>query len=204
MYRPDRIGPWPLVTLEQLPEITTGAALVAGAVSPPPYVVFDAVPNDNAMAQMLEVSDDWSIGGGLGLAVGVKVSGRDVLSADGEYLLSCGGAMLANSQDADLSIAGIVGRCDAPGELSGTLPQYSLVPLQMGLDVRPGIVQRSCNMTVVLGDWDPDGEDLLTSDLFFGFFYVNHGADPGVLEDLRQHALIHRYLEDLHPFDPNR
>ena len=204
MYRPDRIGPWPLVSLETVPEVSASVALVAAAISPPAYIVFDPVPNDNAMAQQLEVSDDWSIGAGLGLAVGVKISGRDVISAEGEYLLSGSGAMFANSQDSDLSIAGIVGRCDEPGEGTGTLPQYALVPLHNAVDVRPGVVQRSCNMTVVLGDFDPDGEDLLTSDLFFGFFYVNHGADPGVLEDLRQHTSIHRYLEDLNPFDPNR
>lgn len=125
----------------------------------------------------------------------------------GEYLLSYGGSFMGYSPDEAVSVRPVIGRFNTPGVQGSTMNQWALVPGDnsvlptQGAAVAP--LEVTCNGSIVIGDFEPTGI-LLENDLFFGFWMSNGGAAPAAIMAIHASMSVHRYTEDLHPFDPNR
>lgn len=208
MYRPSRIGPYSLVTLES-DIVTVAAASVEGAVvlnASLGAFAQKAVPNVATAAETIRGDGAISIPANSNVAIGVKVSGGQLWSG-GEYILSYGGACRCLVSDTDVTVSPVVGRADVNGLSAFELPQAALVPslTEHSILEQPGAMSQevSANGSVILGDWAPEGA-FLENELFFGFLFMNSGADPSTISELWQSTSVHRYEGDLHPFDPNR
>lgn len=204
MYRPDRIGPFPFVTLNSgIREISP--ALVEAAMAPIKDMAYYL---DTLVANVDNKSVTFYFAGlilaaGEGIVVGPHISGSD-LKRSGEYIYSYGGAWMGDLPDNDVVVMPVLGRLDDNISLSGLMPEYALLPSQNSSRTagdHGGIT--SCNGSVLEGDFKPEGT-LLTNDVMAGFGMFNYGASPATIQKILFTISVHRYLEDLDPFDPNR
>ncbi len=203
MYRMDRIGPWPLGSLETAPATPTGAAiaLASGPHTGVSWFAADASTPLGQRAQTWIVSDDLTLAAGDGVAIGVKIGGQ-ALHNSPEYIIAYGGAIRFFTNDDDLVIGPIVGRVQENSLSEGLLKNYTHVPMMHTAESLARF--KSCNGELVIGDFEPSGEVPQTEEYFSGWWITNHGADPGVVSDIRMSFSIQRYEFDLRPFDPNR
>jgi len=209
MYRNNRIGPWPLVNLEDGPIIIAGTT-VEGAVQGLPtvgYVTDANAPNISHAAKTYEIDAGVQISADSGIAIGTKVVGSELAenATNGEYLFALGGAMRFGSADIGMAVEAVVGRVATGGLTQGFLAEYALVPMLQShvVSANGEAVFGSVNMQMVLGDWSPTGI-IGEEELFGGFWITNHGASPANITRIVASVSLHRYEFDLHPFDPNR
>lgn len=206
MYRPDRIGPWMLSTLEaaafqsgSIPTVTL-TSTVRGEAS-------QGAPNESTMAESWFFTEDQVLPEGEGGAFGVKCLGSQLFD-EGEYLLSYAGSFVGSSSDEAVAVVPIIGRFNTPGVTGSTMTNWCILPSQTsnlvpsaGASQAP--LEVTCNGSVVMGDWTPTGT-FGANDLFFGFFMMNPGAQAAAISNIYASMSIHRYEGDLHPWDPNR
>jgi len=206
MYRPNRIGPSQLITLESgaVAYTVLGAAAIAATLR---WETTDVLAFDELRAESIVFGADISVPAGEAVAIGVKILG-DQRFATGEYLLSVGGSFVGFSADDGMAARPIVGRVDENSVAAGQLAQWALVPEESSSDQRTGgaeigALESTVNTTIVMGDFGFEAA-LLVNELFFGFLVMNGGAAVGAVSNALMSASIHRYLGDLAPFDPNR
>ncbi len=205
MYRPNRIGPWPLIPIETGPGTPDVSTIEARKLLFPVVGTFltTAGINESTRAETNSAGfagDTISFADREGVALGCAVSGERFFE-DGQYLCSYAGHF--SGDVVDMNVIPVLGRLDADHE---RLLEYSTVPVQSenSFDSDPNRLHRniSCNGTVVLGDFQPSG---LTpdGDLFFGWWVINYDGATD-LTNCTWTCSIHRYKSDLVPFDPNR
>ncbi len=210
MYRPNRIGPSPLVTLETVAagrsEIFTkpfGAFLASEAIG--------GLPNEHTHARSVHFTQPISIEpleqGSIGVSIlGTVLNENDI---DRQYLLSVSGSVVGFTSGEGLTIRPIIGRVLESGVALSDLEFWSFPPSTDGEHVRTSgaeiaPITSSCNITTVLGDWAPQGGDAETNDLYFGWWFANSTGVAIEIANCFLSVSIHRYIHDLNPFDPNR
>lgn len=205
MYRPDRIGPWPLITLESGP--TSAASLTTAAFSGTPNVeVIGGIPEAKKAGSHIFTADV-SIPAGEQGGFGFAISGAQLFDV-GEYILSVAGEFLGFSSDEAVAVTPIVGRVSTNDVVFNTLTWWHLVQQissehsrASGAEISK--MQSSCNTQLIMGDFQPIGS-LQSNQLFFGWWLANGGGTVATVEDIHASMSIHRYVEDLRPWDPNR
>lgn len=207
MYRPNRIGPWPLVTLESSLWDPTGATVGtnSGAITGAPiYMAQDAVANEATNARNIQISGTITLGAAKQICVGVKIIGS-ALFEDGKYLLSYGGSFMMQPDVAGVGLSAIVGRVAANGAASGALDNWAHVPLlnHKAADGGNHRVYADANGTVILGDWKPEGT-ILTTEYYFGWFMTNMSVNEAIIKNAMGSMSLHRYEQDINTLDPNR
>lgn len=206
MYRPNRIGPWPLVSVVTGPHVRGN--LVSNDLSGAPQAHFSKTgANEATMSVHWKFNAALTIGALQGVAIGAKVVGPTFYD-EGQFILSYAGALIGFSDDEGLGIRGIIGQTADVGELDSALNQYSFVPTGAYLHERTSGAENApvtidANGSVVLGDWAPQDASF-SRELFFGFFLVNGGGVEVSVNNLEISASLHVYVSDLVPFDPNR
>lgn len=208
MYRPNRIGPWPLLDTENVIFEVPGTGLGQAPFSD--IVILnspDAIAGLEHKAFTVRMTDGIGLASGAATAYGVRVVGTQEFDV-GEYMVSYGGSFLGFSADEGVAIRSVLGRVATNGVDDGSMAQWGLVPEQTnssmrsaGAEITP--LESSVNGTVLIGDWLPGG-NLLQNELFFGFWIANGGASAANIVDVHMTVSLHRYLSDLRPFDPNR
>jgi len=208
MYRPNRVGPWPLVTLESS-VITSGLFTSSLLGTVPQCNVSSAIGNESTIAEQW-ILGDIAIPAGEHGAIGVKVSGSQLESNKefGEFLVAYGGAFQGFTSDEAVSIRCMLGRASTPGIVGFSCPQFAYVPSVISNHERTSGAEVSsvvgdANGEVVIGDWAPEGA-FLENEIFFGWLIANGGSAVANVSDIQMAASLHRYVSDLHPFDPNR
>lgn len=204
MYRPNRIGPWPFVSIESVPLSVAATAVEANiGIMPKVGTYVDGNTLEDVNAVTFNVVPLFTLVAGEGVALGCMISGAFV-SAEGSFLLSYGG-VVTGFCDFDTMVSPVLGRRDPQGGVTD-LTSYSQVPACAYGDHSESAshpITCQANGTVVIGDFRPEGLDLM-GDLFFGFWFQNMGSNPATFENVNVSASLHRYLGDKNTFDPNR
>lgn len=208
MYRQDRIGPWPLITLSS-PNFDAADPTTNSIDNAVTTQVNNAVANEALMSESMRF-DLLSVPFGQQCAVGVKILGNRIFEQD-EYLIAVAGAVAFATDHEGLIVHPVIGRQNTNGAVATTMSIFSLVPAVNTHHPRSSgaefsAYQVSCNMELVIGDWEPlDPDPPEENEIFFGFWFQNKDPNTDVtLENVWVTCSIHRYLEDLKPFDPNR
>jgi len=206
MYRPNRIGPHPLVTLEAGVRPLT-------SINETPFGTTVGFQATEAVAAISRRADNIIYTAQLDVAavslgsVVVKIVGSQLFDTE-QYLISYSGSLRGFTTDEGLMINPIIGRTSANGTATGVLQEYALLPgnayggnRTSGAETAGFVV--SCNGSVIEGDFSDIGT-FLENDIAFGFMISNGGATTAGINDLRLSLSIHRYEFDLQSFDPNR
>jgi len=210
MYRPNRIGPNPLITLETVPAGRTElfTAVYGSTID---AEIIGGVPFDNVSARSVFFSEDISIPAGEQGSIGVSILGTplNVNDIDRQYILSAAGSVLGFSSDEAVGVIPVVGRVSENGVALTSLNFWSLPPSNNSEHVRTSggevsSIGSSFNSSMVMGDFFPQGGDPETNDLYAGWWFTNGGASPVTIANVHLSVSIHRYTTDLNPFDPNR
>lgn len=213
MYRPNRVGPWPLVHVDQT--VSNTGALPAGNThfetefepSLPDSVIRSASASEyffgltNAAVPALE-----------SVSIGVAVNGAHPLSelegnaGDPGYLLSVSGSCKVRiPASTQIGIEAVIGRATAATLTSfgsGNNPCASHFVIPCAIAQGDGFSQAWVNTTVVMGNYN--GAITVTSNpLIFGFRMTNY---TGANAQWRWFGgmSVHKYIQDLNTFDPTR
>jgi len=210
MYRPDRIGPWPLVNLDDdVNEVNAWPPDALMSLKSVFYAVGEPTPPEQFHSETWFFSLPQEVRAESAIAFGIKITGRP-LHPSKEYMLSYAGGVAFGTSSDSLVVRPIVGRTEDTGFSSGVLEKYAFVtPTELSHQRTSGaeIAPITCHMngTCVMGDFKAASEEGLASgDLFAGFYFQNFGATDASLLHVRLTTSIHRYESDLTPFDPNR
>ncbi len=205
MYRPDRIGPFPLATLESTPHILS--AINQDVIKVQPTIEVIGVPNLATKATAVFFDSNATVNAGNQGAFGISVNGNTLHKA-GEYIVAVSGTFLGWSAAEGLSVQGILGRLSASGPGVRTMSQWIHVPEMSSEFSRTSTaevsaIKSSVNTEIVMGDFAPNATES-DLDLCFGFALFNVGTGVATVQSIHASLSIHRYVEDLHTFDPNR
>lgn len=210
MYRPDRIGPWPLV--EMTPPFKPGGALLtdkADSLANVSYVVEFAAPRTGETANTWEIDEDWTLPADEGILIGVKVISDTLYEPNGEnfeqWIWTCSGSYSFSVTDVAVNVSAVFGHVATNGLDSGLLREYALLPM-MQAETASGVndtCNGSVNVQCIDGDWRPSAETAFR-DGIFGFFLQNHSSSVATIGRARLTMSLSRYEHDLTPFDPNR
>lgn len=206
MYRPNRIGPWPLVTFDAGPHVQASLGSTAPLSGNPVGEVSKPGGNLATMAEHWRFSASISIPAGNGVSFGVKISGVPLFD-EGEYILEYGGSLVGFSSEEGIAVRALVGRFDDGAVEVSTISRYAIAPSSFSHIRASGAETSSlvadCNGEVIMGDWLPIGEEF-EGGIYFGWWIMNGSTSPAEIGDLQGSVSIHRYEGDLRPFDPNR
>lgn len=212
MYRPNRVGPFGLVTLESEPFVTDEATRFGTSnLNAVPLVnVRDSTPNRETDSVTWVYTDDLNLGTTDHGGFGVKIVGDRVFD-ENEYILSYSGSFRGFSSAESVSVKAVVGRASSIGIIQFSLFQFAYVPMMHYSHIRTQGAELSqisceCNGSVILGNWRPELAELEDpAELFFGFVMANgDSVGEAVFSNVQASMSIHRYESDLRPFDPNR
>lgn len=209
MYRPNRVGPWPLVNLND--EATSISGFTDGPMNVPAirFHCPSASTPDEFHSESVVFNPNATLLAESAVAWGVKIVGTPRFTGR-EYLVSYSGGVAFGTESDGVIARPIIGRTEGSGLSQGDMLMYAFPPPVDLLHHRTGgaeIAAVSCHMngTVVMGDFKGDGVSTLEADdLFAGFYLQNFGPSSATLRDMRLTTAIHRYETDLTPFDPNR
>lgn len=216
MYRPNRIGPWPLVHVDKNPVIHTGANMANRIDTFPAesFIVPDATIRTNTASRTQQIQT-MTLSNNKTFSIGVALNGANPYGAqatDGErgfHLSVCGAiAIKLTSVVVDFPVVALpfVARAtNATLALSsaGNNPfdDYFLVPAN-SIQQAANYQVTSFNTSLVMGQYD--GDDTYDSDpLYIGFLIRNLGvADENI--NLECSVSAHKFIKDLDTYDPPR
>ncbi len=203
MYRLNRIGPWPLVSLETAPNVVGGAAIPTVPLTEVGYFTIEPVARVGLSVRTY-VIDAITIPADEGVAIGTKITGQAIFETN-QYLASYGGSYVFGSADIGVAVSAVFGRVDLAGQTDGTLGQYALVPVASvnSASANGDVDSGSANGQIVIGDFADEGTRR-GLEMFFGFFIQNHAGSAATINRIRITVSMQRYEEDLRSFDPNR
>lgn len=207
MYRPNRIGPWPLVTLDTVPTAVSAATIEAEAagiyLTDIGYWAIGAVGPALQNAGSIKLADQIDMPAGQQAAIGCKILGGSLIES-GEYLVSCGGAFRCYGDGSgEIDVNAIIAKVQTSGLSVGDLTEWAYLPMEHKNHYGAQL-SASCNVSVVLGDWLASGTEN-EKETFFGWLMSN--PNVGVAEAMIGVAAsvsLQRYGEDIATFDPNR
>lgn len=193
-YKPNRVGPWPLIDID--------ASLVAPTWSPgvgSSIECFFPAATDYAgqsAASFYDVSE--TLNNDALYGIGVKIDGSN-LDQKPDALLSVAGSV--NYAWSGEHLAGFfVGRTDDSLQTS-TIAKWHLVPLVSAFEFTSTYHQLSTNFTLVLGDFGS-----VTSDdenpLAFGFFIRNRTGGAAAVSEFMGTLSIQRFEGNINIYDP--
>lgn len=209
MYRPNRIGPWPLVNLEAAPDVFTAAEVDAAVVTEPAISIWTpkAVANSSTAAETMTSLENLPIAAGERLGIGVKIIGTQENLSSAEYLLSVGGSCQLFSDKKDINVMFFVGRVNAADnglQIQRVANVAFIVSQSFGGENDLGALRIDTNMEMVMGNWTPIATPL-DDELVAGVLIVNSSAvQNAVISSFGLTISLHRYEGDLDAFDPNR
>lgn len=207
MYRPNRIGPWPLVDIDAAIVTVADTTLEAGLLtiaSPPEIYVNGATVNTQSRADNFLVSGSLGITTGTGIGLGVQVDGSPLVDVR-DYQVSVSGCCKFHSSQLYGGAQFVFGRADAVASgIIGVTPPVFLAP---DVIINPGIASAfqviGINKSFIVGDFLPSGSEG-SNPLVFGVWLMNGGASTSEFTHVRASLSIDRYVSDIPTFDPNR
>ena len=212
MYRPNRIGPWPLAAIDS-GEVDFGILAAASAEGTfEPYVP-DAVIRDKTASRQFTARTVATMGVGTRTSVGVAVNGANPVVDDGlamstGFLVCVSGHMNYEVQagSGPVHVFAAVGRSDdatldAFGTDDNPCANYWYCPAHVfNIDADHGGI--SLNTAIAVGNWD-GAVTPSSNPLIFGFGVVNRSA--GNMQVRMYGSMhVHKYSSDLDLFDPTR
>lgn len=207
MYRPNRIGPFPLLNLESGPvQVTKVLAEAAdGSISGIHCYASAAAALQSISARTLYCTEDWDLPATEGLALGVKVIGSQLRSQDEGYIYGVSGSIIGNCNVSELGLIPVIGRVSTNGLQTGfTITRYQIIPFdQLQSTGANRVFSSSFNTELISGDFTPTGS-YDAEEVFCGYWMMNPTAGAAAMENVRVSISLHRYEYDMRPFDPNR
>ncbi len=205
MYRPNRIGPWPLVDLNNSVHGVTGAALAGGALLWPIlecYVNADTVNAATRSDTIAQITNACALTTGEALGIGCTILGNALSVVESHITVS--GMFTAFFDAVGISIIPFVGRTpDSAG--FRTLDELVLLPpiMSRGTGLSGSPIECGVNMSGVIGDWLPGGAEVLDA-IVGGFLIKNSSTGTVTMTDMMASISVHRYESDILSFEPNR
>ncbi len=208
MYRPNRIGPWPLIDLDRDTTILAGSDLVTASESlaKPGCRVQDTTVNESFRSWTVNFRVAGTLPTLAGCAVGVQIAGLAFANSLNS-IVSYGGGCNLFAAGAGIQIIPIIGRAETDGG-PGTdfiCDPWAQVPYEaVSNDAAGGFAhQVTANGTVIEGPFNNTTATKVGS-MFFGFWICNLTGSGIVITETQVSCSIHRYLHDIDTFDPNR
>lgn len=205
MYRPNRIGPSPLVTLLSSPHILTSINVEAAEnpIGNIGWIAMRAGANEFAGAGSIFVNTDFDIGPGQGVALGVKIT--DPPQDHDQDLFEVGGGCHFHCSSEDVDISAVVTRTQEIGAAAGVSVIWAFLPMEHHIEFASNADGRGASVRtgVVLGNFEPT-VDLKTGEIFTGFYLTNGGVASATIRHWQSSHSGYRYAHDLTAFDPNR
>jgi hypothetical protein len=205
MYKPNRIGPWPLVDTDgtswSFPASPTMGSRKSYTLNLEDTTFYTAA---RATSFTCLTEPMGTIGGGQSMGVGVAISGA-ALPTEASLCSVAGGLRFDCSGDA--AVFAVFGRSNGVTALA-TLANPYIMPLTLnqesGAAADVTSVMASFSTTLVLGDFgasDTEG----TNPLCVGFVVVASGLASGAgLFGFTGSLSIHRFEQQINTFDPDR
>ncbi len=214
MYRPNRIGPWPCVDIEVVPNVlsSTAALLSDDAVWP---IIKGIVPtvtvrDSFTASQMFWVTKTLNAAGGTALnvmAYGVLISGVNA-TPDANVIYSvCGHAffMVQETDEPMRVLFPIISRLDAtPTDINAAIVITDYAMLPMTTHIQTGqLIQASVNTQCIVGDISGATSSQSALPIFVGWAFGTHENGAYVVT-MGQNINVHKYLSDIPTQDPSR
>lgn len=206
MYRPDRIGPAPLVEVDNVAHSLGGADFAAGDDAFPNRTVrcMDNVVNAITRADKMHTNGiAYSVVAGNSVSFGVQVNGTnpnvEQLGVMFEYYVS--GIYHA---DADIIPNLIIGRAEDSSQ-DPEVHEFSFLPMDMlttfTTDDHPSsfCAKGSC----IVRDWSGGATERSTP-IVLGLCFTNLGSTAQTFQDLQMSMSLYKYVSDLDTVDPTR
>lgn len=210
MYRPNRIGPWPLIHVDKLPIDFGTPANYGNELTFDPHVADTTIRSTTASRMISAYTNATTFTSRASFSIGVAIDGSNPIGApngddqQGFYVSVSGHCVVRDGDDGQLEAC--IGRCDASTLTiysSGSNPcaDFFRLPIQ-GMVAQDEWLSASINTTLLIGHYD--GSDTYESDpLIFGWRLVNQSAGAKQYRMMAS-MTIHKYAQDIHAFDPNR
>ena len=209
MYRPNRIGPWPLVDLAIASSWPFGAnfdvldAVVADAVRYP-QVRTTTIREDFDQVSFVQT-------GAVSLNFGQRVSFGCVIDGaalNDRSMIYSGAVALGFVQptNLELELDAWIGRRDGAGVTIGRASAENPVTSYFSLpvDVAKGDGYHRLSWLGSVVSVDHVGDGFGVNPVILGCSIGNHGGSSAPLEGLQVNIALHRYVGDVDTFDPNR
>ncbi len=200
-YRPNRIGPWPLIDVDAAPvgKADTVIEGIVGTLASPSGFTNQSVRNESARSDtMLITGGDLNLGADEAVFMGVAIGGSPMVSRN--TIISYAGATRFASDTDHCICTPFIGRTTETDDVFNC-PNFSLVPCNQQTG-KVGANTMDCNGSVIAGDFLPSGTEG-TGSIVFGLWLQNIGA-ASVIEAWLGSMSIHRYLGDIQILDPNK
>ncbi len=206
MYRPNRIGPWPLVDVDASPVLVTktNLDLTNNALPVPKLWCPDAVVNEVTRAANFDMTNQaWAPGANASGGFGIQVNGAaniDERNTMFAYHFACH----FEQNDDSPQMMGIIGRVDAAAQVV-TVTNNTVLPndSHVAASTANGAYSISGRGCFIVGDFVPSGTEG-TLAYVLGLLYWNPTGGAHQLDSFKASLSLYRYSTDLNVFDPNR
>ncbi len=202
MYRPNRIGPWPVVNFELPPiELTMTdfnsvdhANHAFGMFSP------NVVVPESLGSETILFDSDTNIAANSSAGIGIQVNGA---STQHDYIWSISAQLSAVVNDGDVDIDLCIGRLDAVPSASSSVivTNAKYVPCTKVRD--SGQIYIHANLEIV-GQREGQAQPSPEHPIGLFFHIVNETVGPKVTSQMKIQLNLQKYLADLITFDPSR
>ncbi len=206
MYRPDRIGPWPIANLNK---VTTVNSLVDFATSEETaFATISTVSlNTTSGTDFLHESVLYDVAAGPTLAddkqVGIGVQITDTEEEELRHIYSVWGTLQGDFQ-AHMTYQFCIGRLTAAPHATVAVPVPNAISLPIRIHMGNGAIHASCNISFVSTELDGGTPPSTFFDLAAFWRIQNVSGSSTGLIGLGINVGIHKYKEDLFTHDPNR
>jgi len=198
MYRPDRIGPWPLCDIDATNVWTPTATM--GTQSAYVANLEDVTEYTAARTRVFSVGNV-AVGAAQSWCVGIKIAGG-ALTDSPNALLSVAGNIHYTQAENQGQVFAFIGRGADSSAAPAIIPTW-FIPVTGVAEGTQNIFNLGFSTTIVLGDFGSSSTDLVTP-LILCIGALN-GLGSTVNMSFCQGSLsIHRYEADIDTFDPNR
>jgi hypothetical protein len=212
MYRPNRIGPWPLVAIDTAPLDmgTLGGAVGDDVCSP--HLPDTTIRSAMATRQMRALTSG-AMAANSHLDIGVAVNGSNPNGGEGaaddpSFVISVAGVVVVRtvSGAGPISVVPFLARNNAAtivafGTGGNACTNFNYLPGESVM-LDQDVVQCRINMSLIMGNHD-GAVTPSVNPLIFGFGAWNRSAATAQYK-MQAHLSIHKYEQDLDVFDPTR
>lgn len=218
MYRPNRIGPWPIIDLDA-PKMawdaswnaTLGVADFPIGTAPTPHFRSATVRDDFDFMSIKMDGNTPTLLNHFSMAFGVAIEGENPVDGDGEATLFSvfASMMLSDDTTGNEHTASLwVGRLDQStvdvtrNQTNNSVTNPILLPALVTKTGTSGNIHLAYNGSFLFSDIEADGYD--SNPIVAGVTINNPDSAAREWTDFHLSLGIHRYVGDLKSFEPNR